>query len=327
MLNVIAYSIFDQNTFSAEPDTFNIKIDIDECESDSQSSTIMACPKSSEPTFSWEQVECKDYAYSLNGILGEGVSSIVYEATHPIHGVCAVKVMRDNHTAFAEDEIAFLKKVQGHANMLKVLDTWETDGVWHIAMEKLEGSLDDLIGSLNSDEVLDFARQLTSSVMYLHYIGIVHFDLKPSNIGYTYGPNGIIYKILDLGISEWRSHVDSLEFKESLQSGDLQKVSLWYRPIEAFSQPERMTEKTDVWSIGCILFELMNGYALFDKLDDVQSMAYNQKVFEDGKTAVHYLFLNTDEKVRLVAQLILDCLEFNPDARIGSALAWWNLIM
>jgi serine/threonine protein kinase len=287
----------------------------------------VSCPKSDNHSFSWDQVECKEYTYALHRILGEGVSSIVYEATHPIHGICAVKVMRDDYNVFAQEEIALLRKVQGHANMLKVLDTWETDGVWHIAMEKLDGSLKDLVGSLNSDAVFDFARQLTSSVMYLHHVGIVHFDLKPDNIGYTHGPNGILYKILDFGLSEWTSTVHTPEFKASLQSGDLKKVSLWYRPIEAFFQAELMTEKTDVWSMGCILFELLNGYALFDNLDDTQSIAYNQKVFEDGKPAVHYLFLNTDEKVRLVAQLILDCIEFNPDARIGAGLAWWNLIM
>ncbi len=287
----------------------------------------VSCPKSVAPLFSWEQVEVNEYTYNMTRILGEGVSSIVYEATHPIHGVCAVKVMRGDYNTFAQEEIALLRKVQGHANMLKVLDTWETDGVWHIAMEKLDGSLTDLLGTLNGDAVFDFALQLTSSVMYLHHIGIVHFDLKPSNIGYTYGPNGIIYKILDLGLSELSSIVHTREFKESLQSGDMKKVSLWYRPIEAFVQPETMTEKTDVWSIGCILYELINGCALFENLDDTRSTEYNQHVFEEGKTAVHYLFLNKDEKVRHVAQLILDCLEFNPDARIGAALAWWNLIM
>lgn len=235
--------------------------------------------------------------------------------------------MRDDYNEFAQEEIALLRKVQGHPNMIKVLDTWETDGVWHIAMEKLEGSLNDVIDAMDYDSIFDFAKQLTSSVMYLHHVGIVHFDLKPSNIGYTFGPHGVVYKILDLGLSEISSIVNSHEFKEALKSGDVKKVSLWYRPIEAFIQPETMNEKTDVWSIGCILYELLSGSHLFDNLDDTETMAYNQKVFEDGINAVRHMFSNTNEKVRLLAQLILECLEFNPEARIGAGLAWWNLVM
>lgn len=294
---------------------------------DVSDSPKVSCPKSGKEFFSWDNVKPISHTYTFNRILGEGVSSIVYEATHPIHGVCAVKVMRDDYNEFAQEEIALLRKVQGHPNMLKVLDTWETNGVWHIAMEKLDGSLTDLIGLLDSDAVYDFALQFTSSVMFLHHVGIVHFDLKPSNIGYTYRPNGIIYKILDLGLSELSSTVHTLEFKEALQSGDVKKVSLWYRPIEAFVQPESMTEKSDVWSMGCILYELLVESPLFDNIDNEQPLEYNKKVFEDGKTAVHYLFLNTDEKVRQLAQLILECLEFNPEARLGAGLAWWNLIM
>ena len=295
--------------------------------SSSSSSSALNCPKSSQDSLSWDHVETTPLTYSLNRILGEGVSSIVYEATHPFHGVCAVKVMRDEYNEYAEEEIALLRKVQGHANMIKVLDTWETDGVWHIAMEKLEGSLDDLIDTLDNEAVYDFAIQLTSSVMYLHHIGIVHFDLKPCNIGYTFGPNGVVYKILDLGLSELTSIIKTHEFKDALKSGDVKKVSLWYRPIESFLQPEAMNEKTDVWSIGCILYELLNDDPLFECLEEDRPLEYNLKVYEEGIKSVYPLLLNTNEKVRLLAQLILDCLETNPEKRLSAGLAWWNLVM
>jgi serine/threonine protein kinase len=296
-------------------------------QSSSSSSSALNCPKSSEESFSWDNVETPPIAYSLNRILGEGVSSIVYEATHPFHGVCAVKVMRDDYNEYAEEEIALLRKVQGHPNMIKVLDTWETDGVWHIAMEKLEGSLNDISDALDNQAVYDFALQLTSSVMYLHHIGIVHFDLKPCNIGYTFGPNGVVYKILDLGLSELTSLVKTQEFKDALKSGDVKKVSLWYRPIESFVQPEAMNEKADVWSIGCILYELLNDDPLFECLEEYRPLEYNLKVYEEGIKSVFPLLLNTNEKVRLLAQLILDCLETNPDTRVSAGLAWWNLVM
>ncbi len=235
--------------------------------------------------------------------------------------------MRDEYNEYAEEEISLLRKVQGHPNMIKVLDTWETDGVWHIAMEKLEGALNDISDTMDNQAIYDFALQLTSSVMYLHHIGIVHFDLKPCNIGYTFGPNGVVYKILDLGLSEPTSIIKTQDFKNALKSGDVKKVSLWYRPIEAFVQPETINEKADVWSIGCILYELLNDEPLFERLDEGRPLEYNLKVYDEGIKSVFDLFLNTNEKVRLLAQLILDCLETTPDTRVSAGLAWWNLVM
>lgn len=304
-----------------------LSVIINHSSSSSSTSSALNCPKSSEESFSWDNVETPPIAYSLNRILGEGVSSIVYEATHAIHGVCAVKVMRDDYNDFAQEEIALLRKVQGHTNMIKVFDTWECDGVWHIAMEKLEGSLSDVIDTMDDHAVYDFAKQLTSSIMFLHHVGIVHFDLKPHNMGYTFGPNGIIYKILDFGLSELMSVVETDEFKDALDSGDIKKVSLWYRPIEALTQPTIMNEKTDVWSIGCILYELLTGAPLFDELYEERPIEYNLKVYEDGIKSVHQLFSNKSKQVRHLAQLILECLEYDPETRLGAGLAWWNLVM
>jgi serine/threonine protein kinase len=123
------------------------------------------------------------------------------------------------------------------------------------------------------------------------------------------------------------SVVETDEFKDALDSGDIKKVSLWYRPIEAFTQPTIMNEKTDVWSIGCILYELLTGAPLFDELYEERPIEYNLKVYEDGIKSVQQLFSNKSKQVRHLAQLILECLEYDPETRLGAGLAWWNLVM
>ena len=318
LLDTTVYSML--NIITTFPDSLNIITTFTD-------SPKVIGPRSNVNThFSWDDVDTTPIPYVMKHILGEGVSSIVYEATHAIHGVCAVKVFREN-SDYIEDELILLRKVQGHPNMIKVLDTWQKDDVWYIAMEKLDGTLFDVIGAMDTQAVYDVALQLTSSIMFLHHVGIVHFDLKPENIGYTVGPNGIIYKILDLGISEMLDIVNAAEFKACMKSGELKKVSLWYRPIESFLQPDTMDEKTDVWSIGCILYELLMGTPLFEYINDAQPVEYNLNVFEEGFERVGYLFLHTDVKVRQLAQVIQDCLVTHPEKRSSAGLVWWNLVL
>ncbi len=274
--------------------------------------------------FSWDDVDVEDIPYIMGKEIGRGVTSIVYEAHHALHGVCAVKVSHLDQNEFMQDEVSFLRKVQGHPNMIKVLDVWEKDGMWHIAMEKLVGTLDDMMREVGSsflpNEVCQFARQMASALHYLYEKKIVHFDLKPHNIGYVYGKRGVpIYKLFDFGISETFDTIHSKTFQDELCSGECVKVSLLYRPVEWLCHAEKINEKTDIWSLGCILYEMTCGHYLFCDLSMTHSIEYNEGVYARGIEKAATLLQNKDAMIHVLGQIIRECLK-DVDTRISATL-------
>jgi serine/threonine protein kinase len=244
--------------------------------------------------------------YILKDKLGEGTTSAVYEAHHHVHGVCAVKKLNEDYDT--EYELDFLEKVQGHPNFIKVYESWKNEGIYHIAMEKLDGTLKDLMDSdpFLQEEIENFAKQMLTALVYLSEKRIVHFDLKPDNIGYTNSSCGRIYKLMDFGISETFDTVESESFKNDIYKREFTKVTLWYRPIEiTLIQKKPINEKTDIWSLGCILYEMMCNEVLFGDLDENLSKRYNKKVYTDGitkaKSALH-------DKQDIISLLIQRCL-------------------
>jgi len=189
--------------------------------------------------------------------IGRGGHGVVYHALDTLVGrEVALKTSADrNHergSARLRHEAQLLGRVSD-PNVVTLYDlVHRADGV-ALAMELVDGpSLDSLVPQrLTAAEIIALGRQLASGVQGLHRAGIVHGDIKPSNLRLS--SNGVL-KILDLGIAR--------DAGEARQSPDLG------RPMSsgtrAYMAPELRAGNapsvlSDVWSVGTVLFELATG--------------------------------------------------------------------
>lgn len=145
-----------------------------------------------------------------------------------------------------------------HPNIVDVTDFGEVspDGEFFLAMELLEGeSLADRItrqNHLESSESVTIAADIARGLAAVHAVGIVHRDVKPENIFLAKSPTGsVVPKLLDFGISKERSEVTA-------QQRALTGTPAYMSPEQANGET-RLDPRTDIWSLGTVLYEMLTG--------------------------------------------------------------------
>jgi TolB-like protein/Flp pilus assembly protein TadD len=138
-----------------------------------------------------------------------------------------------------------------HPGICTVYDVGEHDGICYISMAYIPGrSLRDIIseGALAPKDATDIAIQLAQAIAAAHARGVVHRDIKPANVIVDDGGAAII---LDFGIAKLLSHVTD--------SGELRAVGTvaYMSPEQAAG--ETVDERTDIWSLGVCLYEMLTG--------------------------------------------------------------------
>jgi serine/threonine-protein kinase len=140
-----------------------------------------------------------------------------------------------------------------HPNIASVFDVVEQDGRLHVVMEYVEGET--LAGRLRrgplaEPEALSYGEQIAGALVYAHRQGIIHCDIKPSNVIVT--PEGRV-KVLDFGIAR---------FEATIRDGEKTTFARVVRGTPAYMAPEVLhgaepTAVSDVYSLGIVLFELV----------------------------------------------------------------------
>ena len=185
----------------------------------------------------------------------------------------AVKILRGD---LADDE-KFVRRFQreaiaasslSHPNIVEMYDVGEDDGKYYIVMEYVEGkTLKSLIkkrGGLTLPEVIDIMTQLTSAIACAHDSNIIHRDIKPQNV--LIKEDGIV-KITDFGIAM------ALNSNELTQTNSVMG-SVHYLPPEQ-ANGKGATLKSDIYSLGIVMFELLTGQLPF-KGDNAVEIAIKQ---------------------------------------------------
>ena len=212
--------------------------------------------------------------YEIIRTLGEGGMANVYLAHDIIlDRDVAVKVLRGD---LAGDE-KFVRRFQreaisasslSHPNIVEMYDVGEDQGKYYIVMEYVEGkTLKNLIkkrGKLTLDEVIDIMLQLTSAVACAHSSYIIHRDIKPQNV--LIKEDGTV-KITDFGIAM------ALNSNELTQTNSVMG-SVHYLPPEQ-ANGSGATTKSDIYSLGILMFELLTGELPF-KGDSAVEIAIKQ---------------------------------------------------
>jgi serine/threonine protein kinase len=283
--------------------------------------------------FSWDDVNIDvptDRGFVLGRQLGSGTSSTVYQANHAFFGKSAVKAVKPIYADYVDSELAILSRIQGNDHIIRVFDAWNVDDNWYIAMELVEGTLlDRMDQGMSVDDIQDAAKQIAAALTFLHAKDIVHFDLKPENIGYVTQADGrVVYKLMDFGTSELVSNVETSDFQNGVYHHCIVKTSKWYRAFElfGFDESQEITDKVDVWSFGCILFEMLTNRIVFENLEKSDDPAINKSTIIQGWFDVQKCVSTAPSKKQ--AELIsvaLECLTHPVSKRPNSFTVYTKL--
>ena len=199
--------------------------------------------------------------YTLTALVGEGGTSAVYRAEHPVHGTVAVKVLREklreDRTAVARftREARFGSRVH-HDNVVHTIEIGEAEsGLHFLATEWAPGELLERYARrkapLPPDEVVVIVDQIAEAVQAAHAAGIVHRDLKPDNV--MYDPSTRRVKLLDFGIAA----DTEMGAEERLTRAGFFVGTLLYVAPEALSG-ELVSPAADQWSLATIAYYLLS---------------------------------------------------------------------
>ncbi|MFF4122242.1 Stk1 family PASTA domain-containing Ser/Thr kinase [Microbispora rosea] len=222
--------------------------------------------------------------YELDGVVGRGGMAEVYRARDiRLDRIVAIKTLRSDLARDHTFQARFRREAQSaaslnHPSIIAVYDTGEDmmDGtpVPYIVMEFVDGrTLRDLLRAdrrLLPERAMELVDGILRALDYSHRGGIVHRDIKPANIMLTV--NGEV-KVMDFGIA--RAMADSAA--TMTQTAQVIGTAQYLSPEQA--RGERVDARSDIYSTGCVLYELLTGQPPFTG-DSPVAIAY-QHVRED----------------------------------------------
>jgi len=211
--------------------------------------------------------------YELLEEIGRGASGTVYRARDPaLRREIALKVLDPLRSASPRQRQRFLQEARlasrlEHPSIARIYSVGRSGGRDFIALELVRGpTLHERLqaGSLPVSEVVRIGSQLLGALEAAHGLGIIHRDLKPENIRERH--DGAV-KILDFGLARVQESEDGIEDISSIQTswpGALAGTLAYLAPELLRGEPA--SDKSDLFSLGVILYELASGTNPFRKL-------------------------------------------------------------
>jgi hypothetical protein len=225
--------------------------------------------------------------FRLEDQIGEGGMGVVYRARQlDLDRQVALKVIQADHRQDQEFTDRFQRESRlaasiDHPNVVPIFQAGEADGVYFIAMRYVSGSdLRELLrteGPLEPERAAGLIADVAAGLDAAHSAGLVHRDVKPANV------------LLDS-----RQHVYLTDFgltKQISSQSQLTRTGVWYGALP-YSAPEQIESKpldarTDVYGLGCVLFEALTGHFPYERDSDMAVMW--AKVHEEPASASEYL--------------------------------------
>ena len=250
--------------------------------------------------------------YRIDELIGTGGMANVVRASHLyLHQPVAIKLLLPEMVESESTVQRFLREAQATVKLrsehsARVMDVGTTpDGVPFMVMEFLDGNdLNQILrhhGPQQPAIVVDLMLQACEGIAEAHALGIVHRDIKPSNFFITRRPDGsMLLKILDFGIS-----------KTPVGYGDLTGTQTVIG-TPSYMAPEQMKSgrdadpRSDIWSIGVVMYQLINGRPPF------AGESYAELVLKVGLEPPQPIHVPLPAGL---GEVILRCLEKDPQAR------------
>ncbi|MBM4361824.1 MAG: serine/threonine protein kinase, partial [Deltaproteobacteria bacterium] len=213
--------------------------------------------------------------YVVEGVVGRGGMGLVVAARYQTLGQrVAIKVLQLDGAPGEQSAVSatrFLREAQAAARLtsdhvVRVHDVGQlTGGSPFMVMELLAGedlaSLVERLGPAPLDVAVDFVLQAADALGEAHAQGIVHRDVKPANLFVTRRSDGrALVKVLDFGISKATA---GSEFDGGLTDTRAVVGSPYYMSPEQVRDAKRVDARSDIWSLGMVLYELLAGEPAF----------------------------------------------------------------
>jgi serine/threonine protein kinase len=206
--------------------------------------------------------------YRIVGEIGGGGMGMVYRAVHALlHRPAAIKVLRPELSAFSMATDRFLTEARAttairHPGIVEVYDYGHTEnGNAFIAMELLEGSTlaRRLVerGPTSVFETMTLARRIAAPLAAAHDRGVVHRDLKPDNVFLVRDHEGCAIdqvKLLDFGIAK----LESTDTAHRTTIGLIMGTPAYMSPEQCLGKSD-CDHRTDLYALGCMMFEMLTG--------------------------------------------------------------------
>jgi eukaryotic-like serine/threonine-protein kinase len=208
--------------------------------------------------------------YRVLGILGKGGMGVVYRALdQELQRKVALKFLHPELTSDKSRVLRFKQEARAasalnHPNILTVFAIGEIEGRHFISTELVEGeTLRELMKSrrMNLSQIVNIASQISSAVAAAHDAGIMHRDIKPENI--MLRPDGYL-KVLDFGLAKLiEPSADSgLSTLVNTEQGMIIGTIHYMSPEQI--RGLQVDERTDIWSLGVVLFEMLTSHTPFE---------------------------------------------------------------
>lgn len=266
-----------------------------------------------------------DGKYRLLKLVGGGSTCHVYKAesvdgeTHLAVKILSLSTLRETESLSRFQREAKLNSALSHANIVAVKDYGISDhGQPYLVMELLEGaSLLEVVerhGRPTLNEVLSFFKQVCEGLHYAHEQGIVHRDIKPSNMMVTGdGETGFTVKIVDFGLARM-TESDAMDHNVTL-AGHVVGSPPYMSPEQC--RGELVDYRSDIYSLGCSLYEMLHGKYPYEGDNPVQIMIRHLK---EAPPVVQLADANPEVNRRL-SEIIGRCMAKERDQRLTAAEA------
>ncbi len=267
-----------------------------------------------------------DERYEIILKIGEGGMGSVYKAKQVSTGkAVAIKMVMSQMTENSDIIKRFRREVDlqsklSHPNLVTALDFSKTaSGQYYFVMEYVEGA--NLRGLLQNEQKLSFEDffeymvQVCDGLEYAHSKGIIHRDLKAENVIISCAGHQKIVKILDFGLAkevgQWEK---SKTGSELTVHGLLLGTPAYMSPEQARGQTDKISRRSDIYSLGILMFKLLSGKTPFDS--DSPWGILHRHMTETPPSIRKY---NSDVPAGL-EQIIFRCLEKKPEDRYATVL-------
>lgn len=242
--------------------------------------------------------------------LGEGAMARVYRAEHPQYGQIAIKVLR--HSSMEAwrrlQREASAQSRLDHPNILRIFGFGSFEGQPAILMQRVDGRpLDVVAAELPLEARISLLVTICDAVDHAHAAGLIHRDLKPGNLLVEEHDGRLHPYILDFGL------VHDNQALSLTAAGELLGTPAYMSPEQARGDARHVDRRTDVYSLGAILFELLTGRPPFQGRSVSEVLG---QVLNNDAPLAHRI----ERRLPLaLSRICAQCLERDPVRRYASA--------